>query len=145
VIAVTVQMAIVARFLKLARPPVVARWVGGIMRRVLVPAFSVVLAVLAVGCGGKTLKKVPVFEPLCNAPQKLNRAGICVDCVADADCAVGKACNLITGTCQPIPPPNVDAGPRGQCQVGAVRCAQDGRAVQTWPARCRRSAARAGE
>lgn len=101
------------------------------MRRVLVPAFCAVLAVFAAGCGNKTLKKVPVVEPLCNAPQKLNSVGICVECVADADCAVGKACNLITGTCQPVAQPVPDAGRPGQCQVGAVRCAQDGRAVQT--------------
>jgi len=87
------------------------------------------LAALASGCGKTPLRPPPQDQPQCDAG-KLDSAGLCVECTGNADCAVGQACNLITGTCQPVTPPEFDAGGPGTCQLGAVRCAPDGKAVQ---------------
>ncbi|MBS2030580.1 MAG: IgGFc-binding protein [Deltaproteobacteria bacterium] len=86
-------------------------------------------AALLVGCGKDTLTKKPVAPALCDAGH-LNTLGMCVDCTANADCDVGKQCNLVTGTCEIIPPPPVDGGRVTTCQLGALRCSPDGHAVQ---------------
>lgn len=86
--------------------------------------------VALVGCGSTKLKKTPDAALLCEPPQKLNSVGLCVDCTSNADCPDGQQCNLITGTCAPIPPPPPDGGQALTCQPGARRCATDGHSVQ---------------
>ena len=92
--------------------------------------FAAVLA-LAAGCGKSKVNKVPQEQPSCaDDGGHLNAVGECVQCVKNADCPVDQQCDLITGTCEPIPPPPPDAGPSATCQLGALRCAVDGQSVE---------------
>ncbi len=70
-------------------------------------------------------KPQPDAGPVCDEGQRLVQGTCRFVCHRDGDCAAGQRCNLLTGSCEPKPPPP-DAGPAvPPCTEGAVRCTAD--------------------
>lgn len=89
-----------------------------------------VLLLAFAGCDKTRINTPTDAGPVCGDGEDLINGQCRFVCNRDGDCAAGQRCNLLTGTCEPKPPP-VDAGPQLiPCTEGAVRCAADNGAVE---------------
>lgn len=95
-------------------------------------ALPLILAVLVVAGCDKVRVVSPVDAgPVCGVGERLVNGTCRFVCNRDGECPTGQRCDLLVGQCVPRPA-EPDAGdPRIPCTEGAVRCAADGRAVET--------------